>query len=182
MTCFLLRDGRRHKINAFLLLCGHIFSKFCGCGRECNTHVAGAGGSETLRVRAVIVRNSAGAGGSRKKKTVQRRALHCGTRKSNDSGNTSSMATYLKQHHPGVSLTGVKTKAAQQPHITAAIMQPLVAQSDRLKPSQTMGVFIGADMRPNSFKGRKYAFLCCTLSCFSLIMLKRRYYALCTLR
>ena len=108
---------------------------------------------------------------------------HCGTRKSNDSGNTSSMATYLKQHHTGVSLTGVKTKAAQQPHITAAIMQPLVAQSDRVKAiTNAMGVFIGADMRPNSVKGRKYAFLCCTLSCFSLIMLKRRYYALCTLR
>ena len=108
---------------------------------------------------------------------------HCGTRKSNDSGNTSSMTTYLKQHHPGVSLTGVKTKAAQQPHITAAIMQPLVAQSDLAKANtNAMGVFIGADMRPNSVKGRKYAFLCCTLSCFSLIMLKRRYYALCTLR
>ena len=52
---------------------------------------------------------------------------HCGTRKSNDSGNTSSMVTYLKQHHPSASLTGVKTKAAQQPHITAEIMQPLVA-------------------------------------------------------
>ena len=131
MACFLLRDGRRHKI----------------------------------------------------KNTVQRRALHCGTRKSNDSGNTSSMATCLKQHHPGVSLTGVKTKAAQQPHITAAIMQPLVAQSDRVKAiTNAMGVFIGADMRPNSVKGRKYAFSCCTLSCFSLIMLKRRYYALCTLR
>ena len=121
--------------------------------------------------------------GSGVKKTVPCRALHCGTRKSNDSGNTSSMATYLKQHHPGVSLTGVKTKAAQQPHITAAIMQPLVAQSDRVKAiTNAMGVFIGADMRPNSVKGRKYAFLCCTLSCFSLIMLKRRYYALCTLR
>jgi len=43
------------------------------------------------------------------------------------------MATYLKQHHPGVSLTEVKTKAAQQPHITAAIMLPLVSQSDRAK-------------------------------------------------
>ena len=64
----------------------------------------------------------------------------CGTRKSNDSGNTSSVATYLMQHHPGVSLTGVKRKAAQQPHITAAIMQPLVAQSDRVKPSQTLWV------------------------------------------
>ena len=45
---------------------------------------------------------------------------HCGTRKPYDSGNTSSMATHLKRHHPGVSLTGVKTKAAQQPLITAA--------------------------------------------------------------
>ena len=98
---------------------------------------------------------------------------HCGT-KSNDSGNTSSMAMYLKQPHPGVSLTEVKTKAAQQPHITAATMLPLVAQSDRVKAI--------TNMRPNSVKGRKYAFLCCTLSCFSLIMLKRRYYALCTLR
>ena len=105
------------------------------------------------------------------KKTVPRRALHCGTRKSNDSGNTSSMATYLKQHHPSVSLTGVKTKAAQQPHITPAIMQPLVAQSDRVKAiTNAMGVFIGADMRPNPVKGRKYAFLCCTLSCFLSIM------------
>ena len=92
------------------------------------------------------------------------------------------MAAYLKQHHPDVSLTGVKKKAAQQPHITAAIMQPLVAQSDRVKAiTNAMGVFIGADMRPNSVKGMKYAFLCCSLSCFSLIMLKRRY-ALCTLR
>ena len=98
-------------------------------------------------------------------------------------GNTSSMATYLKQHHPRVSLAGVNTKAAQQQHITTATMQPLVAQSDRAKAiTNAMGVFIGADMRPNSVKGRKYAFLCCTLSCFSLIMLKRRYYALCTLR
>ena len=45
---------------------------------------------------------------------------HCGTRKPYDSGNTSSMATYVKRHHPGVSLTGVKTKAAQQPLITTA--------------------------------------------------------------
>ena len=47
---------------------------------------------------------------------------HCGTRKPYDSGNTSSMATHLMRHHPGVSLTGVKTKAAQQaqPLITAA--------------------------------------------------------------
>ena len=66
---------------------------------------------------------------------------HCGTRKSNDSGNTSSMATSLKQHHAGVSLTGVKTKAAQQPHITTAIMQPLVAQSDQAKAiTNAMGV------------------------------------------
>ena len=120
---------------------------------------AGAGGS--------VTHTGAGAGGNGQKfngsgikKTVPRRALHCGTRKSNESGNTSSMATYLKQHHPGVSLTGVKTKAAQQPHITAAIMQPLVAQSDRVKAiTNAMGVFIGADMRPNSVKGRKYAFL-----------------------
>ena len=82
MTCFLLRDGRRHKINAFLLLCGHKFSKLCGCGRDW---------TYTLRERAVMVRNSAW--------TVPRRALHCGTRKPNNSGNTSSMATYLKQHH-----------------------------------------------------------------------------------
>jgi len=40
-------------------------------------HIAGAGGSVThsLRVRAVMVRNSAGAGGSGMKKTVPRRAL-----------------------------------------------------------------------------------------------------------
>ena len=40
-------------------------------------HIAGAGGSEThtLRERAVMVRNSAGAGGSGMKKTVPRRAL-----------------------------------------------------------------------------------------------------------
>ena len=43
-------------------------------------HIAGAGGSEThtLRERAVMVRNSAGAGGSGMKKTVPRRALLCG--------------------------------------------------------------------------------------------------------
>ena len=42
-------------------------------------HIAGAGGSVThmLRVRAVMVRNSAGAGRSGMKKTVQRRALLC---------------------------------------------------------------------------------------------------------
>ena len=40
-------------------------------------HIAGAGGSVTnrLRVRAVMVRNSAGAGRSRIKKTVPRRTL-----------------------------------------------------------------------------------------------------------
>uniref|UniRef100_A0A8C9WTI1 HAT C-terminal dimerisation domain-containing protein n=1 Tax=Sander lucioperca TaxID=283035 RepID=A0A8C9WTI1_SANLU len=62
---------------------------------------------------------------------------HCGTRKPYDSGNTSSTATHLKQHHLVVSLTGVKTKA------------PLVAQSDRAKAiTNAIGVFIGADMRP----------------------------------
>ena len=58
---------------------------------------------------------------------------HCGTRKPHDSGNTSSMDTQLKRHHPGVSLTGVKTKAAQQQLIIAAFKQPLVAKSDRAK-------------------------------------------------
>ena len=37
---------------------------------------------------------------------------HCGTRKPYDSGKTSSMATHLKRHHPGVSLTGVRMKTA----------------------------------------------------------------------
>ena len=37
---------------------------------------------------------------------------HCGTRKPYDSGKTSSMATHLKWHHPGVSLTGVRMKTA----------------------------------------------------------------------
>ena len=41
---FFLRDGRRYKINASLLLCGTKFYEFCGCGRECNAYVAGAGG------------------------------------------------------------------------------------------------------------------------------------------
>ena len=58
---------------------------------------------------------------------------HCGTRKPYNSGNTSSMATHLQRHHPGVSLTGVKPKAAQQPLITAAFKQPLPPQSDRAK-------------------------------------------------
>ncbi|XP_073491217.1 E3 SUMO-protein ligase ZBED1-like [Aquarana catesbeiana] len=78
---------------------------------------------------------------------------HCGTRKPYDTGNTSSMATHLKRHHPGVSLTGVKlkTKATQQPLIIAAFTQPLVAQSDRAKAiTKAIGVFIGADMRPYS--------------------------------
>ena len=75
---------------------------------------------------------------------------HCGTRKAYDSGNTSSMATHLKRHHPGVSLTGVKTKA-QHPLITAAFMQPLATQSDRAKAiTKAIGVFIGAHMRPYS--------------------------------
>ena len=59
----------------------------------------------------------------------------------------------MKRHHPGVSLTGVKmkTKAAQQPLISAAFKQPLVAQSDRAKAiTNAIGVFIGADMRPYS--------------------------------
>ena len=43
------------------------------------------------------------------------------------------MATHLQRHHPGVSLTGVKPKAAQQPLITAAFKQPLLPQSDRAK-------------------------------------------------
>ncbi len=38
-----------------------------------DTNIAGAGGSGTRRLRAVLVRNSAGAGGF--KKTVPRRAL-----------------------------------------------------------------------------------------------------------
>ena len=68
-----------------------------------------------------------------------------------DSGNTSSMATHLKRHHPGVSLTGVKTKAAQQPLIIAAFKQPLVAQSDRDKAvTHAVGVFKAADMRTDS--------------------------------
>ncbi|XP_040188247.1 E3 SUMO-protein ligase ZBED1-like [Rana temporaria] len=78
---------------------------------------------------------------------------HCGTRKPYDSGNTSSMATHLKRHHPGVPLTvtGVKTKAVQQPLITAAFKQPLIPQSDRAKAiTKAIGVFIGADMRPYS--------------------------------
>jgi len=34
-TCFFfLWDGRRHKINASLLLCGNKFSEFCECRRE----------------------------------------------------------------------------------------------------------------------------------------------------
>ena len=37
-----------------------------------------------------------------------------------DSANTSSMAMHVKQQHPCVLLTGVKTKAAQQPLITVA--------------------------------------------------------------
>ena len=76
---------------------------------------------------------------------------HCGTRKPYNSGNTSSMATHLQRHHPGVSLTGVKPKAAQQPLITAAFKQPLPPQSDRAKAiTNAIGLFIGADMRPYS--------------------------------
>ncbi|XP_040183654.1 E3 SUMO-protein ligase ZBED1-like [Rana temporaria] len=61
------------------------------------------------------------------------------------------MATHLKRHHPGVPLTGVKTKAVQQPLITAAFKQPLIPQSDRAKAiTKAIGVFIGADMRPYS--------------------------------
>ncbi|XP_059916026.1 E3 SUMO-protein ligase ZBED1-like [Gadus macrocephalus] len=61
------------------------------------------------------------------------------------------MATHLQRHHPGVSLTGVKPKAAQQPLITAAFKQPLPPQSDRAKAiTNAIGLFIGADMRPYS--------------------------------
>lgn len=74
---------------------------------------------------------------------------HCGTRKPYNSGNTSAMATHLKRHHPGVSLTGEKLKA--QPLITAAYKQSLPATSDRAKAiTNAIGVFIGADMRPYS--------------------------------
>ena len=60
--------------------------------------------------------------------------------------NTSSMATYLKQHHPGFTDRSENEGCST----TAAIMQPLVAQSDRVKAiTNAMGVFIGADMRPN---------------------------------
>ncbi len=76
---------------------------------------------------------------------------HCGTRKPYDSGNTSSMATHLKRHHPGVSLTGVKTKAAHQPLITTACKKPFAAQSDQAKAiTNAIGVFIAADVRPYS--------------------------------
>ncbi|XP_059902138.1 E3 SUMO-protein ligase ZBED1-like [Gadus macrocephalus] len=70
------------------------------------------------------------------------------------------MATHLQRHHPGVSLTGVKPKAAQQPLITAAFKQPLPPQSDRAKAiTNAIGLFIGADMRPYSVvqnKGYKH--------------------------
>ena len=76
---------------------------------------------------------------------------YCGTRKPYESGNTSSMAMHLKPHHASVSLTGVKTKAAQQPLITTAFKQPLAAQSDRAKAiTNAICVFIAADMRPYS--------------------------------
>ena len=76
---------------------------------------------------------------------------HCGTRKPYDSGNTSSMFTHLKRHHPGVSLVGEKTKAGQQPLITSAFKHPLPAQSDRAKAiTNAIGVFIATDMRPYS--------------------------------
>ena len=50
---------------------------FAGVRAGVDIDIAGAGGSvtHTLRVRAVMVRNSAGAGGSGMKKTVPRRAL-----------------------------------------------------------------------------------------------------------
>ena len=107
-----------------------------------------------------------------------------------------------------------KTKAGQQPLITAAFKQPLPAQSDRVKAiTNAIGVFIATDMRPYSVvqtRALKTCWKClshvtishrahtsflvhcyilkegdmpiyCTLSCFSLIiMLKRRYYAVCT--
>lgn len=44
MTCFLLQDGRRHKINASLLSWGQKVLEFCGGGRECHTHIVVAGG------------------------------------------------------------------------------------------------------------------------------------------
>ncbi|KAL3973548.1 chromosome alignment-maintaining phosphoprotein 1 [Sarotherodon galilaeus] len=73
----------------------------------------------------------------------------CGTRKPYNTGNTSCMAAHLKRHHPSV--TGAKTRAAQQPLISAALKQPFAAQSDRAKGiTEAIGVFIAADMRPYS--------------------------------
>lgn len=48
---------------------------------------------------------------------------------SQENGNTSSMATHLKQHHPGVLDQGQGSKTQQL--ITAALKQPLAAESDR---------------------------------------------------
>ena len=64
MTCFLLRHGRRHKIKAFLLLWIHFFVLRVQAGVD--IHIAGAGGSValTLRMRAAMLRNSAGVGGA----------------------------------------------------------------------------------------------------------------------
>lgn len=76
---------------------------------------------------------------------------HCATRKPYENGNTSSMATHLTRHHPGVSVTGAKRKDAQQQLLTAAFKQPFAAESDRAKAiTKSIGMFIAADMRPYS--------------------------------
>lgn len=74
---------------------------------------------------------------------------HCGMRKPYESGNTSSMATHLKRHHPGVPMTGCKTQ--QQLFLTAAFKLPFAAESERAKAiTKSIGMFIAADMRPKT--------------------------------
>ncbi|KAK0141840.1 Zinc finger BED domain-containing protein 1 [Merluccius polli] len=74
---------------------------------------------------------------------------HCGTRMAYEHGNTSSMASHLKRHHPGES--GVKKKDAQQLLLPDAFKQCFPAGSDRaIAITKSIGVFIAADMRPYS--------------------------------
>lgn len=73
---------------------------------------------------------------------------HCGMRKPYEHGNTSSMSTHIKRHHPGVQTAAQPPKQQQQ---RLDFKQHLAADSDRAKTiTKAVGMFIAADMRPYS--------------------------------
>ena len=76
----------------------------------------------------------------------------CGTRKSYDDGNTSSMGTHLTRHHPDKVSTGAKPPTnPTQPSLPSAFSKPLSRDSPRAKSlTKAVGQFIAGGMHPYS--------------------------------